>query len=251
MDDLIAAFFSICIEQLQQVQDESREAIERGAAAIATALGEDKGFYLFGSGHSALIAREAFWRAGGLAPALPIPDPLWGDAERLPGFGAVLLAHYDLQAGDALVVISNSGINPLPLEIAMQGQAVGATVIALTSLAHSTAVDSRHPSGQKLMDNADIVIDTHGVLGDAALPLPGLGWKVGATSTVVGAAIVEALTSRAAEIMVERGLEPPVVASSNAPGGDRHNRVVAERYRGRLIRNEIPGVQAVDATGGA
>lgn len=244
MDDLIKALFSTCVEQLQQVQDESHEAIERGAAAIASALGDDKGFYLFGSGHSALIAREAFWRAGGLAPALPIPDPLWGDAERVPGFGAALLGHYELRAGDVLVVISNSGINPLPLEIAMQGQALGATVIALTSLAHSKAVDSRHPSGQKLMDIADIIIDTHGVLGDAALPLPGLDWKVGATSTVIGAAVIEALTSRAAEIMVQRGLAPPVVASSNAPGGDRHNRKVAERYRNRLIRYEIPSSQA-------
>jgi uncharacterized phosphosugar-binding protein len=243
MTDLIQAYFSTCVQQLQQVQAESHETIEQAAAALAAALTRDQGFYLFGSGHSALIAREAFWRAGGLAPAMPISDPMQGDAERLPGFGAALLGHYDLQDGDVLVVISNSGVNPLPIEIAMQGKARGVTVIALTCLAHSRAVDSRHASGRKLMDIADIVIDTHGALGDAALPLPNRKWKVGATSTVIGAAIIEALTSRAAEIMVERGLDPPVIASSNAPGGDRHNREVAERYRERLIRYEVPTAQ--------
>jgi uncharacterized phosphosugar-binding protein len=244
MNDLIQRYFETCLEQLEQVQRQSHEAIDAAAASIAEALARDRGFYLFGSGHSALIAREAFWRAGGLAPAMPIPDPMGGDAERLTGFGATLLAHYDLLAGDALIVISNSGINPLPVEIAMEAKARGLTVIALTCLEHSKVVDSRHPSGKKLMQIADIVIDTHGVLGDAALELPGSAWRVGATSTVVGAAIIEAITARAAEIMVEQGLHPPVIASSNAPGGDDHNRQLAERYRDRLVRYEVPTVDA-------
>jgi uncharacterized phosphosugar-binding protein len=242
MSDIIDEYFETCVSQLRTVASESGGSMEAAAGVIADCLARDQAFYLFGSGHSALIAREAFWRAGGLAPAMPIPDPMAGDAERIPGFGATLLGHYNLQDGEVLIVISNSGINPLPIEIALEGKARGLTIVALTSIDHSSSVSSRHSSGKKLMEIADIVIDTHGMAGDAAVDLPGSELKVGATSTVVGAAIIEAITSRAAEIMVERGLEPPVLISANTPAGDAHNRALAERYRKRLVRYEVPTV---------
>jgi uncharacterized phosphosugar-binding protein len=242
MSDIIHEFLEICVVQLRTIALDSVDSIEAAAQAIADCLARDQAFYLFGSGHSALIAREAFWRAGGLAPAVPIPDPMAGDAERIPGFGATLLGHYNLQGGEVLIVISNSGINPLPIEIALEGKTRGLTIIALTSVDHSSSVSSRHSSGKKLMEIADIVIDTHGITGDAAVDLPGSELKVGATSTVVGAAIIEAITSRAAEIMHERGLEPPVLISANTPAGDAHNRALADRYRKLLVRYEVPTV---------
>lgn len=242
MSDIIHNYMEICVEQLHTVVSDSHANIDAAAQAIADALARDQTFYLFGSGHSALIAREAFWRAGGLAPAVPIPDPMAGDGERIPGFGATILGHYNLQAGEVLIVISNSGINPLPIEIALEGKAHGLTIVALTSKSHSSQVPSRHPDGKKLMDIADIVIDTHGIQGDAAVELPGSELKVGATSTVVGAAIIEAITARAAEIMIERGLEPPVIISANTPAGDAHNRALANRYRKHLVRYEVPTV---------
>jgi uncharacterized phosphosugar-binding protein len=242
MNNIIHDYIETCVDQLRTIDAESNDSIDAAARAIADALERDQAFYLFGSGHSALIAREAFWRAGGLAPAVPIPDPMGGDGERIPGFGATLLGHYNLQAGEALIVISNSGINPLPIEVALEGKARGLTVIALTSIAHSSRVPSRHPGGKKLMDIADIVIDTHGIQGDAALDLPQTKLKVGATSTVVGAAIIEAITARAAEILLERGVEPPVLISANTPEGDAHNRSLADRYRTLLVRYEVPTV---------
>jgi len=242
VDNQIERYLNVCIKQLTQLRDQSAEAIDAAAQAVADALQNDKGYFLFGSGHSALIAREAYWRAGGLAPALPIPDPMHGDAERLPGFGLTLLAHYDLQPGGVIVVISNSGINSLPVEVALECKGRGLTVVAITCMAHSRQVDSRHPGGRKLYEIADIVIDTQGDLGDATLELPNTPGRVGPTSTLLGAAIVEAISVQAAAYFVERGLTPPVLVSSNLPEGDAHNRELAARYRDKLIRYEVPTV---------
>jgi uncharacterized phosphosugar-binding protein len=243
---LIHSYFDVCIDQLQQILHQSGAAIEEAAQAVGNALIHDRHFYLFGSGHSALIAREAFWRAGGLAPAMPLPDPLAGDLERLSGLAAAILGHYRLDPGDVIIVISNSGINCLPVEIALESKARGLVVIAVTSLAHSLSVSPRHLSGRRLLEIADVVVDTHGLLGDAAVPLLGSELKVGATSTVIGAAIIESIMGRAAEIMAEHGVDPPVIVSANTPEGDAHNRKLAERYRQVLVRYEIPTVDVAN-----
>ncbi len=242
MAGYIEDYMNVCIDQLTQLRDRSASAIDAAAQAVADAIQNDRGYFLFGSGHSALIAHEAFWRAGGLAPALPIPDPTWGDAERVPGYGLTLLAHYDLQPGSVIVVISNSGINPLPIEVALECKARGLTVVAITCLEHSQNVPSRHPGGKKLYEVADIVIDTQGVPGDAALDLPGVPGRVGPTSTLLGAAIVEAIAVQAAAVLAERGVVPPVLVSANLPEGDAHNQALIERYRARLVRYEVPTV---------
>lgn len=241
MKDPVAEFLDVLKAQLAQVQADA--AVTTAAEAVADAIAHDRGYFLFGSGHSALVAHEAYWRAGGLAPALPISDPMGGDAERLEGMGAVLLSRYDLQPGDVLIVISHSGINTLPVELALEGKAKGLTVIAITCLEHSRSVPSRHPRGKKLMDVADIVVDTHGKTGDAVVDL-GSGLCAGATSTIVGAVIVEAITVKAAAILQEDGIEPPLLVSSNVPEGDEHNLQLAQRYRRQLARSEIPGVDA-------
>jgi uncharacterized phosphosugar-binding protein len=138
-------------------------------------------------------------------------------------------------------VISNSGINAVPVEVALLSKEAGLTVIALTSMAHSRTVASRHSSGRKLYEVADIVIDTHGFPGDAAVALPGGKLRSGATSTVVGAAIIEAITVQAAALLDARGVAPPVLVSANVPEGDAHNLALYERYRPRLIRYETLG----------
>jgi uncharacterized phosphosugar-binding protein len=246
MDTYIERYFAFAADRLRQVADESGASIYRAAEAVARAIEHDKDFLLFGSGHSALIAREAAWRAGGLAPAMVLEDIAEGDGERLEGLAALILGRYELRPGSVLVVISNSGINAVPIEIAMAGKERGLTVIALTSLAHSQAVSSRHSSGKKLYELADIVIDSHTVPGDAALELPGSQLKSGATSTVIGAAIIEAIVVQAAALLAERGIVPPVLVSSNLPEGDAHNRALAARYRPRLIRYQISALSAPD-----
>lgn len=240
--DIVDQVFETCISQLRDVQGAEGEAIRLAGEWIAQAIADDRQFLLFGSGHSAFIARDAFWRAGGLAPALPILDPLNGDAERMEGYAAVLLAHYNLERGGVIVIISNSGINALPVEMAMECQRKDFKVIALTSRAHSRHVASRHSSGKKLMDIADLVIDTHGVAGDAAVQLPGSEVRVAPTSTIIGASIVQAICAAAATRLLEMGVQPPVIMSMNLPQGDEWNRSIFKRYRSQLARYEVPEI---------
>jgi uncharacterized phosphosugar-binding protein len=246
--NIINKYIAFCRTQLEKIEANSVKAIDEAAHEVARAIMEDRNYYLFGSGHSALIAREAWWRAGGLAPAMPISDPLGGDVERVSGVAIAYLMHYDLNPGDVILVISNSGMNHLPIEIALECKKRGMKVIALTSLAHSQSVKSRHPSGKKLYEIADIVIDTQGVPGDAALELAEGDYKVGPTSTVVGAAIIQAITARAAEIMQAEGYPPPLIISVNSPEGDAHNREITRKYRDRLVRYEVPTVDQPKAS---
>lgn len=236
MENYIRQYFAAVVAQLQQVVEESGEAIFAAAEAIAHAIANDRGFFLFGSGHSAYIARDGFWRAGGLAPAICIEDIAGGAAERIEGIAALTLSRYNLKAGGVMVVVSNSGVNAGPVEIAMLSKAAGLTVVALTSLAHSQSVESRHSSGKKLYEIADIVIDTRGVPGDAAIDLPNSDLKSGATSTAVGSAVIQAMVVQAAALMATQGIEPPVLVSANVPHGDAHNEKLRERYREHLIQ---------------
>ncbi len=239
MTDYVEQYISAAILLLQTLARDSAPAIHRAAQAVADAIANDRDFLLFGSGHSSLIARDAAGRAGGLMPALQIEDVADGDGERLEGMAKVILGRYELRAGSVLVVISNSGINAVPIEMALLAKDAGLTVVAITSLAHSQSVNSRHSSGQKLYQVADIVIDTHNIPGDAALELPGGTLKSGAMSTLLGSAIIQALTVQAAALLSERGIQPPVLISANVPGGDEHNRALVEHYWPRLVKHQI------------
>lgn len=239
MTNYVEQYFAIAVERLQTLARDSAGDIHRAAQAVADAIANDRDFLLFGSGHSALIARDAAGRAGGLVPALQIEDVADGDAERLEGMGKVILGRYQLRAGSVMVIISNSGINAVPIEMTIMAKAAGLTVVAITSVAHSQSVQSRHSSGKKLYEVADIVLDTHGVPGDAAVELPGTPAKSGALSTLLGSAIIQALTVQAAALLAERGIEPPVFISANVSGGDEHNRALLERYWPRLVKHQI------------
>ncbi|MBN1562727.1 MAG: SIS domain-containing protein [Anaerolineae bacterium] len=240
MTDYIDHYFSLAIDLLQTVQRESGPAIRAAAVMVADALADDKDVLLYGSGHSTLIAQDAAGRAGGLVPFLAMEDVAHGDAERLEGMAQVIAGRYELRAGSVMILISNSGINPVPVEMAMLCKAAGLSVIAITALAHSQAVASRHSSGKKLYELADIVINTHGIPGDARLDLPGGNFKSGATSTLVGVSIVQSMTVQAAALLSERGIDPPVFISANLPQGDAHNKAIIKRYRSRLARYQIP-----------
>lgn len=240
MKDYVEHYFLYVSELLGKIQRESSPAIHKAAAAIAAALEHDNDIMVYGSGHSALVAQDAAGRAGGLVPVLALEDVAHGDAERLEGMAQVIAGRYHLRAGGVMIIISNSGINPVPIEMAMLCKATGLKVIAITALAHSKAVDSRHSSGKKLYELADIVIDTHGKQGDTGLELPGGVFKSGATSTLVGTGIIQAINIQAAALLAERGIEPPVFISANLPQGDAHNKKMIARYRQRLARYQIP-----------
>lgn len=239
MTNYIENYFAFAADLLQRVLNESGAAMHETAVAVADAIQHDGMWLLFGSGHSALVAKDAAYRAGGLSPVLTIDDVADGDAERLEGMAKYLLARYTIQAGSAIAIISNSGINPVPIEMAMICREQGLKVIAITSLTHSQSVASRHSSGKKLYEVADIVINTQSAPGDAAIQLPHSPYKSGAASTLIGAAIVQAITVQAAALLSERGIEPPVWVSANVPGGDEHNNTLLKNYLPRLARYQM------------
>ena len=228
---------------LDQIEATQGEALEKAAGYVFASLKAGGVLHVFGSGHSHAVAEEAFHRAGGLVPVNLIQEafltPLTaprksGRLERVSGIAAVLLEASGARAGEVLLVISNSGINAVPVEMALEGKARGLTVIALTSLAHARATPSRQASGKRLFEVADCVLDNCGEVGDAAVAYPGLTAKVGPTSLLAGVYLLNNLVCRVVEHFLAAGLTPPVYRSANAPGGDEHNRALEARYRDRI-----------------
>jgi uncharacterized phosphosugar-binding protein len=228
---------------LDTIARSQAQNLERAAQAVFASLRADGVFHVFGSGHSHALAEEAYHRAGGLVPVNAIqevfltpltPPRTSGQLERIPGLARIILDGHDLRPGEVLMVISNSGINAVSVEVALEGKARGLTVIALTSLRHSEGVASRHASGKHLFEIADIVLDNCGEPGDAAVHYEGFQGTVGPTSLLAGAYTINSLACRVVELFLAHGLTPPVYLSANVPGGDEYNRELEVRYRGRI-----------------
>jgi uncharacterized phosphosugar-binding protein len=226
-------------EQFDCIATTQRAAIEQAAGWVADALGAGRFLFVFGSGHSHLLAEEVFYRAGGLARAIPMLEEdlmLHRSAvnstahERESGRAEALLARYPLTAGDVLVVASNSGRNAVPLEVALAARARGAHVVAITNLTQSLSWPSRHSSGRRLAEVAELVIDNAGVDGDAVVDLAGLPGRVGPTSSLTGILILNLLVVTAIETALARGVTPEIFISSNA-GGDAHNAALIAAMR--------------------
>jgi uncharacterized phosphosugar-binding protein len=238
-------YLEAVIQLLQEVQETQEEAIERAAQVIAQAIQADRLVYVFGATHAGILAQELFYRAGGLVPVNPIlppglttdvrPATLTSRLERLPGFGTQVIAESPITAGDVLIVHSVSGRNAAAVEAAQVGRQRGAFVIAVTSLKYSRAVQPRQPGMPRLFEAADLVLDNCVPVGDALIELPNLPQRVGPASTVTGAAMLNAVVVRAAELVLQRSGDTPVFMSANLDGGDEHNRRWLEHYRGRLL----------------
>jgi uncharacterized phosphosugar-binding protein len=206
--------------------------IRTAAEIIAEALAHEHDVHAFGSGHSHMLAEEIFYRAGGLARVRPIlygPLMLHEDAvrstelERNAEIADVLLASHPIRAGDVLIVASNSGGNAVSSRLAERALQNGAQVIAITSLTHANSAEARSTDSTRLHELAHVVLDNGGEVGDAAIAIPGLDRRIGPTSTVVGAAIINAIVAEAVQILVERGDPVDVFVSSNVEGGDEIN----------------------------
>lgn len=220
-----AAYLLRALRIVQAVADTQEPAIRAAGDAVARALVTGGRLWAFGTGHSHLLAEELYTRAGGLDGVRAILEPSLmlhegpgksSTLERLPGLAAALLSQHDVRAGDVVLVASNSGRNAAPVELAEECVARGATVVAVTSLSHSRSAHSRAPSGRRLFEVADVVVDNCGVPGDAVLDVPGVDERVGSTSTAAGALIVQAIVCEAAGRMVQLGHAPAVLRSYNS-----------------------------------
>jgi uncharacterized phosphosugar-binding protein len=232
------------IELLQEVRATQTEAMEQAAQRIAQAIQAGGLLYVFGPSHAGILAQELFYRAGGLVPVNPILPPglttdvrpvtLTSRLERLPGFGAEIIAETPVSVSDVLIVHSVSGRNAAAVEVALGARERGAFVIALTSLQYSKSVKPRAAGMQRLFEVADLVLDNRAPIGDALSELPGTQQRVGPSSTVTGAAMLNAIVVRVAELLQAATGDAPVFLSANLDGGDAHNQRWLDHYKGRL-----------------
>jgi uncharacterized phosphosugar-binding protein len=217
---------------IERLESEEWGSISAAAVLVADALASGHSIHAFGTGHSHMLAEELFYRAGGLVQVKPIlfeglmlhaSAPLSTSLERLAGLAEALLRDHPIAAGDVLIVASNSGSNAVTSELVQLVSRSGATSIALTSLTHAMSTSARPSPHPRLHEFADVVIDNGGAVGDAAITVNGFDRRVAPTSTVVGAAIINAIVAEAVQILVERGVAPEVYSSSNLDGGDEAN----------------------------
>jgi len=225
-------YFRIARDLLDRLEKTQAESIGRAAAQCATSIGAGKLVHLFGTGHGSFPALEAFPRSGSLVGFHPIAElpitlihHVYGDMgvpqyrflHRQEGYGRAILDGHRIDPADTLVLFSHSGINPVVLDMALMAKEKGLAVIGVTSLPHSTATASRHSSKKKLFEVADIVIDTGAPLGDACVRIDGLADPVGAVSSMLVMAVVDAMIAETARVLVERGTPPHVEVNLNLP----------------------------------
>jgi uncharacterized phosphosugar-binding protein len=233
---------------LERVSQQATGPVQQAADLVVSSLHADGVVQAFGTGHSEALTMEIAGRAGGLVPTNRIalrdvvirggepPDLLSaGKLERDPQIAQRL---YDLAAPsptDVFVIASSSGVNGSVVEMARIVKGEGHSLIAVTSRAHSADVPSRHPSGSKLVDHADVVLDNGAPYGDAVLDLPS-GGRACAVSSITAALLAQMLQAEVVRRLLEAGEQPPVYLSANIPGGDEHNTVLEQRYEGRIRR---------------
>ncbi|MDR1794424.1 MAG: SIS domain-containing protein [Erysipelotrichaceae bacterium] len=228
------------VEQLfKEVIDTNRETIKALAKKFAENIESDHMIHTFGTGHSHITGIEMFGRAGGLANvnAMLDPDVLTsngerrsGALERLEGLADIIYDQYKIEKGDIMVLISNSGRNACPIEMAMRAKKEGVYTIAITNLKQSQASQSRHSSGKRLFEVVDVVLDNCVDAGDAMMTVGNI--STGPGSTLSSCLLVNTIVYEALKIVNEKGLPLPVLASQNVDGND--NEALMKKYEGRI-----------------
>jgi uncharacterized phosphosugar-binding protein len=228
---------------VERLHEEQLEQIREAGRLVAEALRADRLVHVFGTGHSHMLAEEGLFRAGGLAPVNAILESglmlhegaaVSTRLEKLAGYSPIVADKYGFEEGDLLIVISNSGVNAAPVEMALLAREAGLKVLAICSVAYSKSVEPKAGVSARLYEIADLTLDNLGEPGDAVIEVDGTGLKVGPTSTVIGATLLNAVFVEATCTLAAEGVEPPVYRSSNMPGASEHNRGLVERFKARV-----------------
>jgi uncharacterized phosphosugar-binding protein len=226
---------------IERIQTTQADAIRAAGQACAKSIAGDGLAFTFGTGHGSFAALECFPRTGTPVGFRPIVENalsnfhhVLGDQgsyqyrflHTLEGYGHAIMRAHRFVAGDTMVLFSHSGINAVILDMALESQARGMTVVGITSVPHSSAVPARHSSGKRLFEVADVVIDTGVPLQDASVPVEGYPFPVGPTSTVFATAVAHAMVGEAVQELVRLGRDPHVMVNPNTA---KEHQVVAHR----------------------
>lgn len=231
-------------KMIDEVKETQGKNIELSANLIAKTIESGGVIHTFGTGHSSLLAQEIFCRAGGIVPVNAILDPCFllsygairsSSMERTPGVAGSATEGHTIRSGDVAIIISNSGRNVAPVEMALKLKKMGLSIIALTSLKHSESVKSGHPSEKKLYDIADVVLDNLGPRGDASFEVPGVKAPMGATSGIIGSILLHSVIIEAVSILASKGKAPAIFQSVNAET-EQLEELTREfmKYKGRI-----------------
>ena len=233
-------YINCVTECINKAWGTQQDTLNKVSDLLAEKIENKNNVFVFGCSHAGILAEEVFYRTGGLAVINPIffpgfmlntrPITMTSQLERLPGLGKIILEQNHVSNGDLLILHSVSGRNTVPVDMALEAKRLGVTTVCITNISYSNAVTSRHPSGKRLFEVCDLVIDNCGDVGDAAITLDGLAEKIGPTSTAVGTALLNAIVIDAVEKMISDGIVPPVFMSANLNGGDEHNARIFEEY---------------------
>ncbi len=230
---------------LETVERDEASAIKAAASLWVKATQDKQNIFVFGASHAGILTQELFYRAGGLATINPVEAPSLNLAvrpithtsmmERLPGYGTLLAQKTPFNKGDVVLVHSVSGRNTVMIDFVLEAKKKDVHVIAITNVTYSNSVTSRHQSGKRLFELANVVIDNHGDIGDAAMQFPQLSQKVAPTSTVIGSAIVNAILVETVHQALEAGIKVPILHSANLDDGDDYNKALFKAFKDNIF----------------
>lgn len=227
---------------IEAICREEQEKILLAAQMVKRVLAQDGLIYVFGCGHSHILAEETFYRAGGLACMVPVLYPPLmlheGAAEssrleKQPGLAAKVLENYHMTPKDMAFCLSTSGINPVPVEFAEAVRSRGIPTVAICSSAYFDQ-PARSVSGKHLYEAVDLWIDNKAPHGDACLLPQGAAVKTTPLSTITGAFILNSILAEGAQLALAEGVDVPIYLSGNIPGGAEKNKALIERFRFRI-----------------
>ena len=230
-------------DMLKRIEKEEQDALDKASQASYASIKNGGLIHVFSTGHSHMIVEEMFYRTGGLVPVNPILSEelmLHSGAitstklERVSGKAKEVLEKEDLREGDTIIISSNTGINTVPVEAALYAKQRGLTVICVTSKKISETLTSRAPTGQRLFEVSDIVIDNHAPIGDGLLLIPGTDKITGGASTFASLFIAQRIVLKIENLFLKNGEMPPILLSANLPGGDEYNLKAIENYKDRI-----------------
>lgn len=241
-------YFDEIVKIIEEIRSTERGQILKAARMVAGQVKQDKKIFVFGpGGHSNLAAMEVFFRAGGLMhiDAVLNQETMLDNgalksmqAERLPGYGRIVMEDYGIGEGDLLWIVNAYGINSATIDAALTARERGASVIGVSSREHAETCPmdhvARHPSKKNLHDIVDCAVDCKVKLGDATLEIDGFPQKIGALSTYANAYVMNSIVVEAINILVNEGINPPVWRSGNCPGGDEWNNQFIDRFKDRI-----------------
>ena len=246
MDTLARTYLNTVIDLLSRLRDEELDAVGQAAKLIADAIELGHNLFAFGCTHSSLPIQDLVYRAGGLMLVNPLfgpgitaldikPTTLSSAMEQMEGYAKVILDNSPMKSGDILILVSVSGRNAVPLELAQLARERGIKVIGVTSREYSEAVSSRHSSGKKMNDFADILLDNKAPKGDAVLQAEGVPQKFTPVSGVTSIALLQSLIAATIEELLHRGIVPPIFLAANVDGGKEYNARLLAQYRDRIF----------------